>query len=59
MVVSDNGTELTSHGVLAWCQDTGVEWHYIAPGKALLSLSKGLSRTALWNRLMVACATSA
>jgi putative transposase len=31
--VSDNGTELTSHAVLAWCQDTGVEWHYIAPGK--------------------------
>ncbi|MFL0587870.1 integrase core domain-containing protein, partial [Sphingomonas olei] len=27
------GTELTSHAVLAWCQDTGVEWHYIAPGK--------------------------
>ena len=25
MVVSDNGTELTSHAVLAWCQDTGVE----------------------------------
>jgi putative transposase len=33
MVVSDNGTELTSHAVLAWCRDTGVEWHYIAPGK--------------------------
>ncbi len=33
MVVSDNGTELTSHAVLAWCQDTGGEWHYIAPGK--------------------------
>ncbi len=33
MVVSDNGTELTSQAVLAWCQDTGVEWHYIAPGK--------------------------
>ena len=33
MVVSDNGTELTSHAVLAWCQDTGVEWHYIAPEK--------------------------
>ena len=32
-VVSDNGTELTSHAVLAWCQETGVEWHYIAPGK--------------------------
>ncbi len=26
-------TELTSQAVLAWCQDTGVEWHYIAPGK--------------------------
>ena len=33
MVVSDNGTELASHAVLAWCQDTGVELHYIAPGK--------------------------
>jgi len=33
MVVSDNGTELTSHVVHAWCPDTGVEWHYIAPGK--------------------------
>jgi putative transposase len=32
-VVSDNGTELTNHAVLAWCQDTGVEWHYIVPGK--------------------------
>lgn len=32
-VVGDNGTELTSHAVLAWCQETGVEWHYIAPGK--------------------------
>jgi putative transposase len=29
------GTELTSHAVLAWCQDTGVEWHYIAPGKPM------------------------
>ena len=23
----------TGHAVLAWCQDTGVEWHCIAPGK--------------------------
>ncbi len=35
MVVSDNGTELTSHAVLRWQQDTGVEWHYIAPGKPI------------------------
>ena len=33
MIVSDNGTELTSNAVLAWTQDTGVQWHYIAPGK--------------------------
>src|SRR3546814_4052009 len=33
MVVSDNGTELTSHAILRWQQDRGVEWHYIAPGK--------------------------
>ncbi len=35
MVVSDNGTELTSHAVLARQQDHGVEWHYIAPGKPI------------------------
>jgi transposase InsO family protein len=33
MIVSDNGTELTSNTVLAWCGEIGVEWHYIAPGK--------------------------
>lgn len=32
-IVSDNGTEMTSMAVLKWCQETGVEWHYIAPGK--------------------------
>jgi len=32
-IVSDNGTEMTSMAVLKWCQNTGVEWHYIAPGK--------------------------
>ena len=34
-IVSDNGTEMTSHAVLRWCQDTGVGWHYIAPGKPM------------------------
>ena len=33
MIVSDNGTELTSDPLLAWSGDAGVEWHYIAPGK--------------------------
>jgi putative transposase len=35
MVVSDNGTELTSNAVLAWQQHRGIEWHYIAPGKPM------------------------
>ena len=33
MIVSDNGTELTSNAVLAWCSEAQVEWHYIAPGR--------------------------
>ncbi|WP_117352367.1 IS3 family transposase [Blastomonas fulva] len=35
MIVSDNGTELTSNAVLAWVAQIGVEWHYIAPGKPM------------------------
>ena len=35
MVVSDDGTELTTHAVRRWQQDTGVEWHYVAPGKPI------------------------
>ncbi len=35
MVVSDNGTELTSHAILAWQEEQHVEWHYIAPGKPM------------------------
>lgn len=34
-IVSDNGTELTSMAVLKWCQDTGINWHYIQPGKPM------------------------
>src|SRR5271169_4532823 len=33
LCVSDNGTELTSMAILRWCQETRVEWHYVAPGK--------------------------
>jgi putative transposase len=33
MIVSDNGTELTSMAILRWSQLTRIEWHYIAPGK--------------------------
>jgi putative transposase len=37
MVVSDNGTELTSNVILSWQQQHAVEWHYIAPGKSMQS----------------------
>jgi len=33
MVISDNGTELTSNAILKWQEDRSIEWHYIAPGK--------------------------
>ena len=32
-IVSDNGTELTSRAVLESSNRTGIDWHYIAPGK--------------------------
>ena len=35
MILSDNGTELTSHAVLDWTNRTAVKWHYIAPGKPM------------------------
>jgi transposase InsO family protein len=35
MIVSDNGTELTSHAIFAWAKDQRIEWHYIMPGKPM------------------------
>jgi transposase InsO family protein len=35
MIVSDNGTELTSNAILAWCAEHRIDWHYIAPGKPM------------------------
>lgn len=35
MVVSDNGSELTSNAILAWADGSHVAWHYIAPGKPM------------------------
>ena len=34
-IVSDNGTEFTSKAILRWVQNTGIDWHYIAPGKPI------------------------
>ena len=35
MIISDNGTELTSNAVLKWAQDHCMQWHYIAPGRPM------------------------
>lgn len=33
VIVSDNGTELTSKAVLQWAAEHDIQWHYITPGK--------------------------
>jgi putative transposase len=35
MIVSDNGSELTSNAIVAWADQSRVAWHYIAPGKPM------------------------
>lgn len=34
-IVSDNVTEMTSTAILEWCQNTHIDWHYIARGKPM------------------------
>jgi len=56
MCVSDNGTELTGMTVLRWCQETRIEWHYIAPGKptqnAFIESFNGRLRDELLNETL-------
>jgi putative transposase len=35
VVISDNGTELTSNAIICWTEETKVGWHYIDPGKPI------------------------
>ena len=53
MVVSDNGSELTSNAILTWADHTRVAWHYIAPRKpiqnALIESFNGRLRDELLN----------
>jgi putative transposase len=35
VIVSDNGTELTSRAVLRWAALQRIDWHYIQPGKPI------------------------
>jgi putative transposase len=54
--VSDNGTELTSMAILKWTQETGIDWHYIAPGKptqnAFIESFNGRLRDELLNEVL-------
>jgi putative transposase len=56
MIVSDNGTELTSMAILRWSQERQVEWHYIAPGKpqqnAFVESFNGRLRDELLNETL-------
>jgi putative transposase len=56
LCVSDNGTELTSMAILRWSQETGIEWHYIAPGKpqqnAFVESFNGRLRDELLNETL-------
>lgn len=56
MIVSDNGTELTSNAVLEWCGAARIEWHYTAPGKptqnAFVESFNGRMRDELLNETL-------
>jgi putative transposase len=58
IIVSDNGTELTSMAILRWSQEQRVEWHYIAPGRpqqnAFIESFNGRLRDELLNETLFA-----
>lgn len=57
MIVSDNGTEFTSHAIFAWAKDHSVDWHYIAPSKPMqngfVESFNGRMRDELLNEALV------
>ena len=56
MIVSDNGTELTSNAILTFAATQRIEWHYIAPGKPMqngfVESFNGRMRDELLNETM-------
>jgi putative transposase len=58
IIVSDNGTELTSMAILRWSQEQRIEWHYIAPGRpqqnAFIESFNGRLRDELLNETLFA-----
>ena len=62
-IISDNGTELTSNAILSWTADTGVDWHYIDPGKpvqnAFIESFNGRLRDEFLNETLFTSLTQA
>jgi putative transposase len=56
MIVSDNGSEVTSNAILAWADQSRVAWHSIAPGKpmqnAFIESFNGRLRDELLNETL-------
>ena len=56
MIISDNGTELTSNAVLEWCETAKIDWHYTAPVKptqnAFVESFNGRMRDELLNETL-------
>ena len=56
LIISDNGTELTSNAVLEWCGEARIDWHYTAPGKptqnAYVESFNGRMRDELLNETL-------
>jgi putative transposase len=56
MIVSDNGTGLTSNAVLEWCGTAKIDWHYTAPGRQPRTRSwRALTGKCVMNCLMRRC----
>jgi transposase InsO family protein len=56
MILSDNGTELTSNAILTFATERKIEWHYIAPVKpsqnGFVESFNGRMRDELLNETM-------
>ncbi len=63
MIVSDNGSEFTSHAVLQWEQNRSLDWHYIEPGKpvqnAFIESFNGRLRDECLNETLFSSLTQA
>ncbi len=52
MIVSDNGTKLTSNAILTWSAEAGVQWHYIMPGKPMQNGYAESFNGRMWDELL-------